>query len=37
MINLILSDVGRPVGHIVSNLVGYDRLVAGTSRPCWTR
>ncbi|MCX6538496.1 MAG: PAS domain-containing protein [Acidobacteria bacterium] len=27
IINLILSDVGRPVGHIVSNLVGYDRLV----------
>jgi two-component system CheB/CheR fusion protein len=28
IVNLILSDVGRPVGHIVSNLVGYDRLVA---------
>jgi two-component system CheB/CheR fusion protein len=28
VINLILSDVGRPVGHIVSNLVGYDGLVA---------
>ena len=27
IINLILSDLGRPVGHIVSNLVGYDRLV----------
>ena len=27
IINLILSDVGRPVGHIVSNLVGYDRLL----------
>lgn len=26
--NLILSDLGRPVGHVVSNLVGYDRLVA---------
>jgi two-component system CheB/CheR fusion protein len=26
--NLILSDVGRPVAHIVSNLVRYDRLVA---------
>jgi two-component system CheB/CheR fusion protein len=25
--NLILSDVGRPLVHIVSNLVGYDRLV----------
>ncbi|MCX6567034.1 MAG: PAS domain-containing protein [Candidatus Aminicenantes bacterium] len=30
IINLIQSDVGRPVGHIVSNLVGYDRLVAET-------
>ena len=28
IINLILSDVGRPVGHIVSNLIGYDHLVA---------
>ncbi len=28
VINLILSDVGRPVSHIASNLVGYDRLVA---------
>jgi two-component system, chemotaxis family, CheB/CheR fusion protein len=28
LINLIPGDVGRPVGHIVSNLVGYDRLVA---------
>jgi two-component system CheB/CheR fusion protein len=27
VINLILTDVGRPVGHIVSNLVGYDTLV----------
>jgi len=27
IINLIQGDVGRPVGHIVSNLVGYDRLV----------
>jgi len=27
IINLILSDVGRPVSHIASNLVGYDRLV----------
>ncbi len=27
VINLIPTDVGRPVGHIVSNLVGYDRLV----------
>ena len=30
IINLIASDVGRPVGHIVSNLVGYDRLLADT-------
>ncbi len=28
IINLILSDVGRPVDHIVSNLIGYDCLVA---------
>ncbi len=28
IINLIMSDVGRPVGHIVSNLVKYDSLVA---------
>jgi two-component system CheB/CheR fusion protein len=28
IINLILSDVGRPVAHVVSNLVGYDRLTA---------
>jgi len=28
LINLIASDVGRPVGHIVSNLVGYGSLVA---------
>jgi two-component system CheB/CheR fusion protein len=27
IINLIPSDVGRPVAHTVSNLVGYDRLV----------
>lgn len=27
IINLIPTDVGRPVGHIVSNLLGYDRLV----------
>jgi len=30
LINLIASDVGRPVGHIVSNLVGYSSLVADT-------
>ncbi len=28
VINLISGDVGRPIGHIVSNLAGYDRLVA---------
>jgi len=27
VINLIRSDVGRPLGHIVSNLVGYNSLV----------
>src|SRR5262249_6194512 len=27
VINLIPSDVGRPVEHVVPNLVGYDRLV----------
>lgn len=30
IINLIPSDVGRPVAHIVSNLVGYDGLVTDT-------
>jgi two-component system CheB/CheR fusion protein len=30
IINLIPADAGRPVAHIVSNLVGYDRLVADT-------
>ena len=28
MINVILSDVGRPVGHLVSNLPAYHNLVA---------
>jgi len=27
LINLIQTDIGRPVGHVVSNLVGYDNLV----------
>ena len=27
IINLIASDVGRPVAHTVTNLVGYDQLV----------
>jgi two-component system CheB/CheR fusion protein len=30
IINLIQSDIGRPVAHIASNLVRYDRLVADT-------
>lgn len=28
IINLILSDVGRPVSHIASNLVGYNQMTA---------
>ena len=28
LVNLIRTDVGRPLGHIVSNLLGYDRLVS---------
>ncbi len=27
VINLINSDIGRPLEHVASNLVGYDRLV----------
>jgi two-component system CheB/CheR fusion protein len=27
VINLIQTDVGRPLAHIVSNMMGYDRLV----------
>jgi two-component system CheB/CheR fusion protein len=30
IINLIQSDIGRPVGHIVSNMVGYNSLIADT-------
>ncbi len=32
IINLIASDVGRPVAHIVSNLVGYNTLVGDLQR-----
>jgi len=28
LIHLIPTDIGRPVGHITADLVGYDRLVA---------
>jgi len=31
IINLIPTDLGRPVGHIVSNLVGYSNLVNDVS------
>ena len=30
IINLIQSDIGRPVGHIVSNLPGYGKLTEDT-------
>jgi two-component system CheB/CheR fusion protein len=30
IINLIPSDVGRPVAHTVTNLIGYENLVADT-------
>ena len=30
IINLILTDMGRPVAHVVTNLIGYDDLVADT-------
>jgi two-component system, chemotaxis family, CheB/CheR fusion protein len=30
IINLITSDMGRPVGHIVSNMKGYDHLLEDT-------
>jgi two-component system, chemotaxis family, CheB/CheR fusion protein len=32
IINLIQSDIGRPVGHIVSNLANYDHLLADTQK-----
>ena len=28
LINLIRSDIGRPLAHVVSNLKGYDRLIS---------
>lgn len=28
IINLILSDLGRPVGHLVSNLIAYDNFMS---------
>ena len=28
ILNVIVGDLGRPVAHIVTNLVGYDRMVA---------
>jgi two-component system CheB/CheR fusion protein len=31
LVNLIPSDIGRPIAHVVSNLVGYDRLVPDTA------
>ena len=30
VINLIPTDIGRPVGHIASNLINYDNLLADT-------
>ena len=30
IVNLIITDVGRPLSHVVSNLIGYDRLVKDT-------
>ncbi len=30
IINLIPGDMGRPVAHVVTNFVGYDRLVTDT-------
>lgn len=32
IVNLILSDLGRPLGHIMSNLVGYDRMTADVQK-----
>jgi two-component system CheB/CheR fusion protein len=36
VINLILTDVGRPVGHVVSNLVGYNSLVEDVQEVLYT-
>lgn len=30
IINLILGDIGRPLAHIVPNLLGYDSLISDT-------
>jgi two-component system CheB/CheR fusion protein len=30
IINLILSDIGRPLGHIVSNVINYENLLQDT-------
>ncbi len=32
IVNLISSDVARPLGHLMSNLVGYDRLVVDAQK-----
>lgn len=37
IINLIMSDMGRSVGHIVSNLVGYNTLIEDTQHVLETR